>query len=141
MVKQGRKSYLGPVEIASFSSQDFRRSNKHDTFWDIASTGYFYLLFLWVIAVSDFCPLEIFKHLDPPLSTIAFTVKSHPDKNFYKYIYLFQILWFFIETHVKVSYIQIWFKCKTSLWFFSNKNHDLHKRNSLQKKFFFCRLC
>ena len=105
MVKQGRKSYLGPVEIASFSSQDFSRSNKHDTFWDIVSTGYFYILFLWVIAVSDFCPLEIFKNLDPPLSTITFTVKSHPDKNFYKYIYLFQILWFFIETHVKVHLI------------------------------------
>ena len=27
-----RKSHLGPAEIASFSSQDFSRNNKHDTF-------------------------------------------------------------------------------------------------------------
>ena len=27
------KSYLGPVEIASFSSRDFSWSNKHDTFY------------------------------------------------------------------------------------------------------------
>ena len=25
-------SYLGPAEVASFSSWDFNRSNKHDTF-------------------------------------------------------------------------------------------------------------
>ena len=28
----GQKSYLGPTEIASFSSCSFSRSNKHDTF-------------------------------------------------------------------------------------------------------------
>ena len=28
----GQKSYLGPAEIVSFSSQDFSRSNKHDIF-------------------------------------------------------------------------------------------------------------
>ena len=31
MVGSGRKSYLGPAEIVSFSRRDFSRSNKHDT--------------------------------------------------------------------------------------------------------------
>ena len=30
VVGWGRKSYLGPAEIASFSSRDFSRSNKHE---------------------------------------------------------------------------------------------------------------
>ena len=34
-----RKSYLGPAEIASFSSQDFSRSYKHDTFGHVVSAG------------------------------------------------------------------------------------------------------
>ena len=42
----GRKSYLGPAEIAWFSYQDFRQSSKHDTFWHVVSTGYLYVLFL-----------------------------------------------------------------------------------------------
>ena len=46
-----RKSHLGPAEIASFSSQDFSRNNKHDTFWHV-STGYFYVL--WAIAFQIF---------------------------------------------------------------------------------------
>ena len=48
------ESYLGPPEITAFSSQDFSRSNKHDTFWHVDSTGYFYVLFLWAIAVLSF---------------------------------------------------------------------------------------
>ena len=83
VVERGRKSYLGPVEIPSFSSRDFSRSNRYDTFWYVISTRYFYVLFLWTIAVSDFLPLP----------TIAFTVNSHADHHFYKYIYLFQILY------------------------------------------------
>ena len=61
-----------PAEIASFSSRDFSWSNKHDTFWHIL-TGYFYVLFLWAIAVSDFRPLEIYKNLGLPLSTITYS--------------------------------------------------------------------
>ena len=53
------KSYLGPTEIASFSNRDLSRSNKRYTFCHIVSTGYFYVLFLGVTAVSDFLPLEI----------------------------------------------------------------------------------
>ena len=37
----GRKSYLGPGEITSFSSLDFSRSNKCDIFWHVVSIGYF----------------------------------------------------------------------------------------------------
>ena len=32
VVGLGRKFYLGPAEIESFSSQDFSESNAHDTF-------------------------------------------------------------------------------------------------------------
>ena len=106
-----RKLYLGPAEITSFSSRDLRRRNKHNSFWFVVSTGYFYILFLGA-TVSDFLPLVL------PLSSITFTAKSQDDKHFYKYIYLFQILYGMkakqntIKIHVTVFYIQIWFKCK-----------------------------
>ena len=87
----GRKCYLGRVEIGSFSSRDFSRRNKHDTFGHV-STGYFCVLFLWTIAVSDFCPLEIYKKIDLPLSTISFTVKSHADNHFCKYLFVSNII-------------------------------------------------
>ena len=68
LVGWGRKSYLGPAKIASFSSRDFSQSNKHDTFWHaVTTTEYFYVLFSWAIAISDFCPLEIYKKLKPSL--------------------------------------------------------------------------
>ena len=41
----GRKSYLGLAEITSFSSWDFTGSNKHNTFWHVVPTGYFYISF------------------------------------------------------------------------------------------------
>ena len=44
------------------------------------------------MAVSDFFFLGIYKNLDFPLSFITFTVNSHADIHFYKYIYFFQIL-------------------------------------------------
>ena len=40
-----RKSYWGPAEIASFSSRDFRRRNKHDTFWHI---DWIFLLYIFM---------------------------------------------------------------------------------------------
>ena len=88
IVGWGRKSYLGPAEISSFSSRDLSRRNKHDSIW-LVSTRYFYILFLWAIVVSDFLPLEIHKHLVLPLSSITFTANSQADNHFYKYIYLF----------------------------------------------------
>ena len=89
----GRKSYLGPAEIASFSCRDFNRSNKHDTFWHVVSIGFLYVWFLWTIAVSDFRHLEIYKNLGLLLPNITFTVNSHAYNHFYKSIYLFQILY------------------------------------------------
>ena len=79
----GRKSYLRPAEISSFSSRDLSQYNKHDSFWLVVSTGYFYILFLWAIVVSDFLPLEIHKHLVLPLSSITFTANSQADNYFY----------------------------------------------------------
>ena len=106
-----KKSYLGPGEIASFPSWDLSRHNKHDSFWLVALTGYFYILFLWIIVFSGFLPLEIHKHIVLPSSSVTFTTNSQVDNHFYKYIYLFQILYsmksFFIQIYVKVFYIQV----------------------------------
>ena len=93
VVGWGRKSYLGLAESASLSSLGFSQSNKHDKFWHVVSTGYFYVLFLWPIAVSDFRHSEIYKNLGLSLSTITFIVNSHADCCFYNHIYLFQILY------------------------------------------------
>ena len=123
VVGWSRKSYLGPVKIVSFSSRDFSQSNKHDTFSLVGSTGYFYVLFLWTIAVPDFRLLEIIKTKAFPylLPIITFTVNSHADNHFYKHIILFDSnivhceISFYIKIHVKVLtkvfYIQIWFTC------------------------------
>ena len=54
VVEWSGKSYLGPAEYSSFSSTDFSRSKKYDTFWHVVLTGYFYVLFLWAIVVSYF---------------------------------------------------------------------------------------
>ena len=76
-----------------FFQPDLSQRNKHDSFWLVVSTGYFYVSFLWAIVVSDFLSLEIHKHLVLPLSSITFTAISQADNHFYKYIYLFQILY------------------------------------------------
>ena len=89
VVGRGRKSYLGPAEISSFSNLDLSWGNKHDSFWLVILTGHFYILFLWVIVLSDFPPLEIHRHLVLPLFSIAFTANNQVDNHFYKYIYLF----------------------------------------------------
>ena len=93
VVGWGRKSYLGPAEISFFSSRDLSRYNKHDSFWFAVLNGYFYILFLWAIVVSDFLTLEIHKHLVLSLSNITFRANSQADNHFFKYIYLFQILY------------------------------------------------
>ena len=102
----GRKFYLGTAEIASFSSRDWSRSNMNDTIWHNVSTGYFYVLFFWAI-VLDFLPLEIYKHLVLPLSSITFTANSQADNHFYKYIYWFQIL----HSMKSVFYLKCTLKC------------------------------
>ena len=130
----------GAESLASFPRRDLSRLNKHDSFWHVVSTGYFYVLFSWTIAivVSDFFPLEIYKHLALPLSGITFTANSQADNHFYKY-HLFKILYsmnqFFIKIHVKVflysSLISMW-----NTVIFSNKNHGLQKKFFTENKFF-----
>ena len=81
--------YSGPAEITSFSRWDVNPSNKHDTFWHVASTGYIYVLYLWAMSVSNFRPLEIYENLGIPLSAITFTGNnSQADNHFYKYVCL-----------------------------------------------------
>ena len=89
MVGCGKKSYLGPAEIASFSRQDFNRSYTYDTFWHVVSTGCFYVLYL-------------------------LTVNSHADDHFYKYfcfkyykVIRYEISFSLIKIHVKIFYIHI----------------------------------
>ena len=138
VVRWSRKSYSRPAEIAPFSRRDVSRSNKHDTFWHAVSTGYFYVLFLWPIVVSDFRPLETYKNLGLPLSTIAFIV-SHADNHFYKYMYLFQIICsmqsVFIKIHVNVFNTQIWFKFKVLLLFFQIKT-VIYRKKTLSRNIF-----
>ena len=81
-----------------------RRSNKHGTLWHVVTTGYFYVLFLWTIAVLGFLK-----------STITFTVNSHADNHFYKYI-----CFKYYTRHVltKAFLIQIWVSFEIPLLFF-----------------------
>ena len=121
-----------------FFHQDLSQSNKHDRFWHFVLTGYFYIL--WAIAVSDFLPFKVYKNLGLPLSSINFMFNSHADNHFYKYIYLFQILYsmksvFYENTCEGFLHIQVWFKCETPL-FFSNKSHCLQKKLIIEEKFF-----
>ena len=88
-------------EIAFFSSWDFSRSNKHDTFWHVISPGYFYVLFLWAIVVSVFLLLEIYENFSLPLFAITFTVNRHADISIYLKYYTIWRSVFFIKIHVK----------------------------------------
>ena len=104
----GRNSYLGSAEIVSFASPDFSRRNKHATLWQAVSTWYSQVLFLWTNVVSDFRPFEIYKNLGHPWPAIPFSVNSHADNHFYKYIYLFQIL-FSIKSLLRLKYtLRFW---------------------------------
>ena len=93
VVGWGRKYYLWPAEIVSFSSRDLNGRNKHDSFRLVVSTGYFHVLILWAIVASDFFPFEIYKHLVLLLSSVTFAANRHADKQFYKNVYLFEILY------------------------------------------------
>ena len=117
----GRKYYLGPAEIASFSSRDFSQSNKHDTFWHAASSGYFCVLWLWAIAAMDFHSLEIYKKLGLYLSTIIIAGNNHADHHFYKYIcFKYYTVWnqFSINIHVKVFFFKFGLNVEHRLYFF-----------------------
>ena len=113
VVGWGRKYYLVPDEISSFSSLDLSQRNKHDSFWFVILTGYFQILFLWAIVVSDFLPLEIHKHLVLPLSSVTFTANSQVDKHFFKYIYLFLLFQGLYSNGQRKNW-------KWSIWYISN---------------------
>ena len=119
------KSYLGPADISSFSSQDLIRRNKHHWLWLVVLTGYFYILFLWGIVVSDLPPLQINEYLVLPLSGIAFTTNSQADNHFYKYIFLFLLFQILnsncLQKKLKMVYM-VYFK-----WF---TEKALYKKNS-----------
>ena len=129
VVGWGRNSYLGPAEFASFSSQGLSRCNKPGSFWLVVSTGYFYILFLWAIDGLDFLPLEIHKHL--VLVSLLQPTSKHITISINILIcFKYYTVWnqFFIKIHVKVFYIQVWFKCEIPPLFFSNKRHGLQKK-------------
>ena len=138
----GQKSYFGTAEIASFSSQDFRWSNRHNTFWHVVSTGYFYVLFLWIIAVSNFRPLEIYENLSLPLSTITFAVNSHADNHFCKHIYLLQILFSTKSVFLLKYMLRFWLTffilkfhlCETPFLFFLMKTIVYRKNLFIEPK-------
>ena len=138
MVGWGWKSYLGLAETAPFSGRNFSRCNKHP------NSGMSYrldisVLFSWAIAISDFCPLEIYKNWWFPFSTKTFTVNSHADNYFYNYI-CFSIYFFLLK--VKVFYIQISFKCETPVLFFLIRTMVCKRKRFIEKKkVFFCWLC
>ena len=89
-------------------------------FWLVVSTGYFYILFLWAIVVSDFLTLEIQKHLVLPLSSITFTANSQADNHFCNYIYLFQILYSMKSVfYYFIKRVFMW-KLETQLFAFSD---------------------
>ena len=87
-----QKVLFRPVKITSFSSRHLSWRNKHNSFWLVVSTGYFYILFSWAIVVSDFLLLEIRKHSVLSLFSITFTANNQANNHFYKYRYLLQIL-------------------------------------------------
>ena len=55
------------------------------------------VLFLWATVVSDFRSLEIYKNLGLSLSTITFTVNSHTDNHFYKYLFVSNVILYSIN--------------------------------------------
>ena len=144
VVGWGRKSYLGPAERfpagilaeAVSMTTSSPEQGKHDTFRHVISTGYFYVLLLWTISVSDFCLLEIYKILGFPLSIITFTVNSHADNHFYKYIYLFQISYslksiFFIKYTLRFWPKFFIFKYDLNV---KHRSYIFYKKDGLQKK-------
>ena len=106
---------------------------------------YFYVLFLWAMAITDFRPLEIYKNLGFPLFTITFTANSHANNHLLQ-IFI-ELPWniiqyeitFFINIYVKVFYIQIRFKYETQLLFFLITM--VYRKSFYRKKVFFFRLC
>ena len=88
----------------------------------------FTFLFFWSTAVSQSHSLEIYKNLGFSLPTISFTVNSNADKQFCKYIYLFQP--YSMKSVFLLKYALRFF---TTL-IFSNKSHGLQEKTLYRKK-------
>ena len=135
----GRKSYSGPAETSSFSNRYFSPSNKHDTFWHVVLTGYFYDLFLWATAPSDFLSLEIYKaspcllsRLQSTATQITISINIFMFQIFYS---MKSVCFFLNKIHVKVLtkvfHIQTWFKCEVPLLFFLIRTMVYHRTKSV----------
>ena len=114
---QFQGSEMFPELFQDFMDSSWR--NKHDSFWHVVLTEYFYVIstFLWVIVVSNFLPLKIYKNLVLSLSTcITFTANSQADNYFYKYICVSNIIQksffyrkksFFSVDYVKINELHV----------------------------------
>ena len=93
VARWGKKSYLGPAEITSFSSRNFSRSS-------ITYSGMLYQLDISTCYCYDpllfliFVPWKFIKtEALPSLLSLLQSTASHADSHFYKWIYLFQIFY------------------------------------------------
>ena len=127
VVGWGRKSYLGPAELSSFSSRDLSRRNKHDSLGLVVAAGCFYILFLWAIAAFNFPPLEIHWYVVLLLSSITFTANSQADNHS---IYIF-ICFFCFKYYTVMFYGK---NRKWSIWYIPN---GLQKKLFIEKNRFF----
>ena len=137
----GRKSYLGPAEIASFSSRDFSRSSKHGIFWHAPSTGYFYVLLLCFrfLSLGNLQKLRLSLRLSVSQSTATQITTSTNRFTCSKYYPVWNQ--FLIKINVKVLikdfYIQIWFKFVFTFTFIFTKKQWSTEKRTLEKNSFF----
>ena len=113
-------------------------SNNHDTCWYDVSTRYFYVLFFSAIAITDFHPLQIYENKAVPclLSLLQSTTTQISINIFVSNIIQYEIS-LFIKICVMVFYVQIWFKCETSLLFFLIRTMVYRKKLVLDKNIYF----
>ena len=137
----GRKSYLGPAEIASVSSRNLSRHNKHHSFWLVVSTGYLDILFSWAIVVLDFPWKLINIYSFPSLVSLLQSTVKHTTISINIFIFFkYYTVWnqFFIKIHVKVFNIKVWFKCEIPSLFFLIIVIIYREKLFMEKKRFFC---
>ena len=120
----GQKVLFRPSWNSIFFQQRFKLTQWA---WFILASciSWTFLCFIfWAIVVSDFLPLEIYKHLVLSLSSITFIANRQADNHFYRYVNLFQILYskyeisFCIKIHVTYFIFKFDLNVKTSPFFF-----------------------
>ena len=80
-----------------FSSRDLSWRNKHDSFWLVVSTGYFYIL--WAIVFQIFFPSKFIKIWYLPLYSITISVNI-----FVSHIIQHEIIFLCIVLFIVLSY-------------------------------------